>query len=124
MGMFDYVRCEVSLPDGYGNDNIFQTKDFDNLMHTYTIKSDGTLELSEWFLKNREHEEPFKLKDDFFESIKDWQRAMTTERKERIVDFHGAFNFYKFDSNGVSHEYEAKFTDGKLVEIKAVEESN
>lgn len=45
MGMFDTVRCEVSLP---GNPQPppnawMQTKDFHCLLDTYTIRADGSL---------------------------------------------------------------------------------
>ena len=39
-------------------------------------------------------------------------------------NFHGYFNFYDFDTRegkeGVWHEYNAKFTDGQLIEIEQV----
>jgi hypothetical protein len=43
MGMFDYVKCEVPLPDGYYGE-WFQTKDFDDpYLGTYVIRKDGRL---------------------------------------------------------------------------------
>jgi hypothetical protein len=33
------------------------------------------------------------------------------------VPFHGMLNFYTFTSDNMWFEYEAKFTDGRLVEI-------
>ncbi len=44
MSMFDYVRCEVPLPDDWNARNL-QTKDFDCDMVTYTITKDGRLML-------------------------------------------------------------------------------
>ena len=42
MGMFDYVKSEVPLPDGH--DAICQTKDFDMpYLETYLIRADGRL---------------------------------------------------------------------------------
>jgi hypothetical protein len=58
MGMFDYVRCELPLPDGldlkheyesrgFKEDKLFQTKDLDCLLDTYTITKDGRLKSSD-----------------------------------------------------------------------------
>jgi len=94
MGMFDDVKVEVPLPDGAILSG-FQTKDFDCLLDAYTIRADGELWREVWSF-----DEPGRM--------------------ER-VDFHGRFRFYTFsdESNAMTswHEYEAKFTDGKLVEI-------
>lgn len=85
MGMFDYVRCEVPLPDGYEGE--LQTKDFDCQMQQCVITMIGRL---------------------------------TVDGVDR--EFHGIFNFYDLDRNGKWHEYNAKFTDGQLVEIKQVQQ--
>jgi hypothetical protein len=36
------------------------------------------------------------------------------------TNFHGILNFYCYAAGGVWHEYNAKFTDGQLVEISLV----
>jgi len=98
MGMFDDVRVEVPLPDGAILDG-FQTKDFECLLDTYTIRSDGELWRDVW--------------------------ANSEEENCERVDFHGKFYFYTFTDEGNAvnswHEYEAKFTDGRLVEIVVLE---
>ena len=98
MGMFDDVTVEVPLPDGATLAG-FQTKDFDCLLDTYTIRENGELWRETW-LFGQEH---------------------SSER----VDFHGRFRFYTFsdEANAMTswHEYEAKFTDGKLDEIVVLE---
>lgn len=38
-----------------------------------------------------------------------------------VDDAHGLFNFYDLDRSDVWHEYDAKFTDGRLVEIQHVQ---
>lgn len=44
MGMFDYVKCEVPLPDGYvPDDGFLQTKDFQCQLHELTITKEGRL---------------------------------------------------------------------------------
>jgi hypothetical protein len=47
MGMFDWLRCEAELPDGFQFHGKFQTKDLDSLMNTYAIRADGTLWMTE-----------------------------------------------------------------------------
>lgn len=94
MGMFDYVKCEAPLPDGWKpGDHHLQTKDFDCGLETYVIRSDGRL-----------------------------------IREDRDTDYHGCFQFYSYE-DGVNdtrplserwHEYRAKFTDGRLVNIEVI----
>lgn len=43
MGMFDFIKCELKLPFEEVQDDWFQTKGFDNMMHKYTITKDGKL---------------------------------------------------------------------------------
>lgn len=44
MGLFDYIRCEYPLPDGFDGDVEYQTKDTPNqYLDRYTIAEDGRL---------------------------------------------------------------------------------
>ena len=95
MGMFDYVHCEVPLPDGWQQPHELQTKDFDCEMEIYTIRKDGLL----------------------------------MDSQKRDTEFHGFLRFYGIEGDvnsgerGVAwhwHEYRAKFTDGRLVNLEAV----
>ena len=108
MGMFDWVKCEVELPDGFKSDS-FQTKDMENLLCTYTITKEGRLikTCPEWYIE----EELPEIKED--------------------TNFHGMFRFYGYEKGEkindenfkfVWHEYNAKFTNGNLVSITKVEE--
>ena len=50
MGMFDYLRCEMPLPDSddytaAGGDGVFQTKSLNCAMEDVTIKADGTIHM-------------------------------------------------------------------------------
>ena len=98
MGLFDDVRCEMPLPDGYDPDRkrTFQTKDLGCDMGDYRITGDGRLiRESEGYFPNE------KLGE---------------------TDFHGWLNFYDWVSETSEwHEYNAKFTDGKCVEITTVD---
>lgn len=130
MGMFDYIRCEVPLPDGWISDEL-QTKDFDCEMVTHVITADGRLLLDrgDWEEVPKE-ERPYPDAEDF--------RALfgSIRRVPKTVDanFHGVVEFYGLEVVGYepderygprgrpvykSHDYLAKFTDGKLVEITA-----
>jgi len=98
--MFDNVRVECPLPDGFEGE--LQTKDFSQpYMNVATIRSDGRLVYDERHWKERD---PATAED---------------------LNFHGMLNFYGFsgkpgESDYVWHEYNAKFTDGRLVSIEVV----
>ena len=114
MGMFDYVRSEVPLPDGFSGE--LQSKDFDCRMTTVLIRADGRLliEDSEW----EEVPRPERLYSDAepgsLESIVGLYR--TVNRRWRDLEYHGIFNFYGGGRDDW-RQYDAKFTDGNLVEI-------
>ena len=98
MGMFDHVKCELPLPDGFNGVGL-QTKDFDRSLAVLTITKDGRL-----VTDNR-----------------DWWRD---DGKPYDLEFDGQFNFYSLegDPNGgyIWHEYQATFTDGSLVGIEVL----
>lgn len=105
MGMFDDVYCEVPLPDGWEHPS-FQTKSLDEpYLEQYTIKADGTL------VKRRQ-----------------WRLEKGEAPEYEVIPFHGILNFYSYDGDPNDdtpidvrwHEYNAKFTDGRLVEIEVV----
>lgn len=98
--MFDNLICLAPLPNDppIPRDD-FQTKDLDCLLDTYTITEDGLLLHARWNVEG-----------------------------ELTVPYHGLIRFYYGDwSNDDQkmhawYEYEAKFTDGKLVEIRMLQE--
>src|SRR3990170_70967 len=110
MGMFDNVKCEVPLPDGYSA--LFQTKDLDNMLTTYKISEEGRL------LKTL-----YELQEDDEAPLGRWLVGIGWED----TNFHGVLRFYDYDHAGLPpaaphdpsrwHEYSAKFTDGQLAEI-------
>ena len=103
MGMFDDVLCEQPLPDGYEGE--FQSKDFECLLDTYKISAEGRL-------LRREYE--WVEADDAPLGIRKERRGWTD------TEYHGTFRFYDYADDKSWHEYEAKFTDGQLVEISQV----
>lgn len=119
MGLFDYVKCEVELPDGFKGE--LQTKDIDDpYMLTHRITAEGRLMQSHLVridvvpLEERDCKDPNDIR-----SFAGSQRHIT---EERDANFHGWFNFYGSEMDGGKfgefHEYDAKFTDGQLVEIR------
>lgn len=119
MGMFDYVRSEKPLPDGFTGE--LQTKDFDCDMTKITITADGRLVIDrviEWAEVPRAERTYPNAPEGSLESIVGSVRFVT---KPVDLNHHGMFNFYGHDSDRGWHEYEAKFTDGTLVDIKQVQ---
>lgn len=116
MGMFDYIICEVPLPDGF--DGLLQTKDFDDpYMEKYTINSQGRLirhYIASW---DDVPEEQWKYVGATDPLHQLWHEQ--SKRKpifaEVDTNYHGMLNFYGGEQDW--HEYDAKFTDGNLVEI-------
>lgn len=103
MGLFDYVKVEVPLPDGRPAPlDHFQTKQFEMpYMETYTIKADGRLI----------HDKPRYDCD-----------PPGATRGQIDTNFHGVLNFYDYDTKtGEWREFDAKFTDGELVYIERIE---
>ena len=97
--MFDYVKCEVPLPDGWDAGDL-QTKHFGCDLDLYTITRDGRLTR--------------RYLSDFL--------AVPEMDIECDIIFHGIFRFYGTDKEKKRHEYAAKFTDGQLVKIETVED--
>ena len=127
MGMFDYVKCEAPLPDGWQPNGLLQTKDFDCEMVTHVITAEGRLmleQIDETQLVPKA-ERPYPNEPD--DSLLGMCGMMRTIRSVHDSNFHGVMRFYGSEGpgfDGAWHEYQAKFTDGRLVNIEAVEESN
>jgi hypothetical protein len=117
MGMFDYIKCEVPLPDGCESTCIFQTKDFESVLATHTITADGFFFDDGCYVhipkEDRLHPEADEMSFKGMLGCIKW-----VPKIKRLDDFHGWFNFYGSDKDGIWHEYSAKYTDGNLVEIK------
>jgi len=96
MGLFDYLKCEVKLPKASKEieENIFQTKDFENSLDTYIITKKRKLVL---ISKNKRKTISFHGDITFY--------TCTGEHKTKD------FKWY---------QYVARFTHGKLEYIKKV----
>ena len=110
MGMYDRVHVykSIELPefDGDHSEITWQTKDFGRTLTDFEIRADGRLYMADPTYETSETDE-----DEF--------RPFNTEKVDEKwfdIEYHGIFRFYKsFDDEWV--EFEAKFTDGELVQI-------
>lgn len=109
MGMFDYVVCEVPLPELEDPSQYsFQSKSLGCYMDTYTITTDGLLTITE--------------------RVPSSNPASATASV--LDDYHGVLNFYDGIWDGASqalldwYEYNAYFIHGKLEKIVRVAKEN
>lgn len=138
MGMFDYVKCDKPLPDGWNLNNDYvglQTKDFDCDMTTIWITAEGRL-----LVEDFEYEEVPKAErpypnDDGFLGLAGSIRKVN--RRWRDLNYHGDMWFggledlkddYWVESAARreggfwqkryrDHDYIARFTYGLLVSL-------
>lgn len=120
MGMFDYIRCEIPLPDGHSA-LLFQTKDTQEWceMKVFTIRADGRLIKSEYeYEETPQAEKPYPNADSG--SIKDLCGCIRPRESSRVeVDqaFDGDLEFYPDGSNPCDVWYRATFREGCCLEI-------
>ena len=129
MGMFDSVYIEYELPEEYAflQDMEFQTKDFEKLMDKYVITKDGRLLKKEyrWDIIPEE-ERPYYGTEEWNKNpiYKLIGSMRSVPQKSTDMDFHGVFNFYTAVERPEDkcaydfYDMQAKFTDGKLVDLK------
>ena len=98
MGMFDTILCRRPLPDGLIAED-FQSKSLHNMLSVYEIGMDG------------------KLRELTFDD-----HGAPVQRASRDTGFHGVLRFYTFAGESL-RQYESKFTDGSLIELRTEEEA-
>lgn len=128
MGMFDYVNCKYPLPKpsfdleswGVKLDNIeYQTKDLENCLTRYTIRDNGEL----WY-----EDVAYEWVDDDNAFLKGYMDVVSSHDKPS--NFHGVLTFYCYEDLGerdgkfysLELDYEAKFVDNKITDLKLVKE--
>lgn len=107
------------------NGKTFQTKDFDCEMTTYYIEADRILksvghteDRSKATAWQKEHpEKPLPAELEGFMGLLGCLSWVEIGKED--LNWHGWVNFYG-DDDGEWEEYNAKFTDGAMVEIKRV----
>lgn len=122
MGMFDYLFIDTNmLPVSeeekriIGNKPGWQTKDFDCSLTEIYITGDGFLKINRWkYIEVPKEERPYPNDDGIKGLMGSIRRS---EEKLETVEHHGYVNFYS-NVGDDWYEFNAKFTDGKLVEIK------
>lgn len=125
--MYDNVKCEYPLPEvKHGME--FQTKAFGDgftggFMDNYTITKEGELifHKTAWEMVPEE-ERPYYGKPEWEKhplmQICGSMKSIPLE--DEIIDYHGAINIYSIDSKDEWFEYEIKFTDGKVTDVKRI----
>lgn len=117
MNMFDHIRCEVRLPDGFEGDPLFQTEDFERVLATHAIREDGLYLDDGHYETVPKAERPHPdAEDGTLEDLKGSLRWVPNLMLH--PEAHGIINFYGDDAAGKRHDYEAKFMDGELIGIK------
>lgn len=142
MGMYDHVELpeDIDLPgfpdDEDPSEHTWQTKDFHCVMTTYRITEDGRLEEELWHSEEVPKEErPFPDADPEEEPFKALMGSVNRVNDGwEEKDFHGVMNFCTIiyeeapedydpledERENEFYDYEAKFTDGELEEIRRV----
>lgn len=129
MGMFDYVECEVELPDAFVVEDqryCFQTKNFENTMDTFRITKEGRLFYLEKIWEYLGEYDPgwTKPKGTKIPKYEVVREEWVEWHTHRGTPFHGEFNFYTSDKNKNWHEYIAIFEHGQLAKIIVDKKSN
>lgn len=124
MGMFDYLKCEMSLPEEPPPPKIewFQTKDTEEIsgqlyLERWTITPDGRL-LQHKVRYEQTPEEELPYPDmPFIGCLK------TVPIGDIEIAFHGDLEFHHWD-NGEWWSYVARFEDGHCSQIRCAEHTN
>ena len=123
MGMYDTLNVEddIDLPGFPINETrSFQTKDLDCSMDLLKITSQGRL-----VRENRRYETVPEEERPYASHPEEWMRSFGSVRLVRLgwqdTNYHGKIIFYTSVGKGDWYEYEAKFTDGNLVDIRPIE---
>lgn|SRR5690554_856776 len=114
MGMFDFVRSEVPLPDGFTGE--LQTKSLHSTLRTILIRADGRLMVEEVEYEKAPFEQGPSRRHSRLGFISVGRRKSS---RWRDLNFHGDLIFYGSDSEtGEWHSYVARFTYGQLEHIR------
>jgi len=126
MGLYDDVKCKYKLPGAprIVQNDVFQTKDLECMMCSYTITEDGELiyhiyEYYEVPEEDRPHYGTPEWDDKPLTKLIGSMGSKFLEDKK--INHHGIINIYTIAKNNEWWEYEIKFTDGKIVDVKRKE---
>jgi len=125
MGLYNNVKCEYILPEAPKEiqDDVFQTKNFECLLDNYTITKDGELihHLCE-YESVPEEERPYYGTPEWDKNpIYHWMGSMKSKFiKDVKVNHHGIIHIYTIIKDNEWWEYEIKFIDGKVTNVKRI----
>ena len=127
MGMYDNVDCKYPLPEVKpGMD--FQTKDFGDgftggFLDSYTITKEGELifHKTSWEVVPEE-DRPYYGKPEWKNNplMQVCGSMKSVPLGDENMEYHGTLNIYTIAANDEWFEYELKFTDGKVVDVKRI----
>lgn len=112
MGMYDHVLCEVPLPAGVTG--AFRTKDFDPLLCTILIRSDGRL-----LVEDHDWEE-VPLHERPRPDIPVLGKFRRINKRWRDLEFHGDLKFYGPMQSDNLYHFRARFTHGNLERVFSI----
>ena len=118
--MFDTLYCKYPLPqvEGVTEETEFQTKDFNCALETYIITPHGTL-----LHRTHEYEEVPEEERPYFERGGIWKVVGSlrevNEQVNQLTPEDVTISFYTVHNNRWI-EYEARFIDGYVQDIKLV----
>lgn len=122
MGMFDYIKCEMPLPETPEPPpgDTFQTKDTDDqYMTLYTITVDGRLTWHPYTMEEvPKADRPHPDADGLLGIMGSIRRV---EQEAVTVPYHGDIEFYTLGDNRGWWDYRARFTEGVCAGIALVE---
>jgi hypothetical protein len=128
MGMFDTIKCYFPLPGAPEEiqNSSFQTKDLNNLLDNYTITYEGRLihHSMEWN-SVEEKDRPYYGKPEWDSNpiFRIFGSLSSKFLGDIDTDYHGKIRIYTSSDNSKTwYEYELKFTDGTIVDVRRIME--
>lgn len=121
MGMFDYITCDMPLPEGSGGVREWQTKDLDCSMSHYAIRSDGRLVDARIRMEPKAGapDAPEFMSQEYIDYRREWWEMK--EGPDVPVNFTGAVTFYGNDGSDQWWELCAFIENGKCFKIAQIE---
>lgn len=126
MGMFDTIEVNYPLPPGYGEyqDELFQTKDFDNGMDKYELTAHG--KLIRYYYDYEvvpDEERPYYGTDKWDDSLFQMVGSLrAVPAGQATLEITKEVCFYTWDEEKQSLiTFRAKMVDGKLQSLSIVE---